>query len=105
MSKVKSAGFDFFKNLVNLFIKNSVEESFELNSSNIQHSLKPFFTTRFSNTFILGIYGFYFRSLPVDNIIVTTARLRRYLHSLYSFVDPLPLKKNILKRFLLKKEY
>jgi len=27
------------------------------------------------------------------------------LHGLYSFVDPLPLKKNILKGFLLKKEY
>lgn len=97
--------FNFFKIITTLNLLDYNEDSFEVNNSTLQNSIKPFFTTKFNNTFILGTYGFYLKQLPTDQTLITTTLLRSYLHGIYSFVDPLPLKKNLLKSFLLKKEY
>jgi len=95
----------FFNNLIRLKLSIVDAQSNDFNSNDVEQSIRPFFTTRFNNSFILGTYGFYFRVLPEEDTIPVTASLRTYLHSLYSFAESLSLKKNILKNFLLKKEY
>ena len=54
---------------------------------------------------MLSTYGFYFKMLPEDGTVFTTTLLRSYLHSAYSFVESLNLKKKILKSFLAKPVY
>jgi len=76
-----------------------------LASHHATQSVRPFFNTVFNNAFILGTYGFYFKMLPEDGTIFTTTLLRSYLHSAYSFVESLNLKKKILKSFLSKPVY
>ena len=76
-----------------------------LSSHQAVQSAKPFFKTVFNNAFVLSTYGFYFKMLPEDGTVFTTTLLRSYLHSAYSFVESLNLKKKILKSFLAKPVY
>ena len=76
-----------------------------LSSQHAVQSAKPFFKTVFNNAFVLSTYGFYFKMLPEDGTVFTTTLLRSYLHSAYSFVESLNLKKKILKSFLAKPVY
>jgi len=76
-----------------------------LSSHQAVQSAKPFFKTVFNNAFVLSTYGFYFKILPEDGTVLTTTLLRSYLHSAYSFVESLNLKKKILKSFLAKPVY
>jgi len=76
-----------------------------LSSYRAVQSTKPFFKTVFNNAFVLSTYGFYFKMLPEDGTVFTTTLLRSYLHSIYSFVESLNLKKKILKSFLAKPVY